>query len=60
MSENNEIRVPPELIVHLKVMEYDKLISEAEEVVARLKKERSSFIFEQNVQAVKVKYKDPA
>lgn len=36
----------------IKILEFDKNIAAAEEVVARIKKERATFIFDQNVQCL--------
>jgi hypothetical protein len=42
---------------NLKLQEFDKKISEAELVVATLKKEKASYIYDQNVQSIVLAHK---
>lgn len=57
-QENNnekktiELTLDTETGFKIKILEFDKNIAAAEEVVARIKKERATFIFDQNVQCL--------
>lgn len=47
-----EIDVEPGVAFNLKLQEFDKHISEAEAQVADLKRQRATFVYETNLQAV--------
>lgn len=59
-NEAQEVKVKPEInlsvdlvtAINLTAMEYDKKITEAEVVVADLKKQKSAYIYDSNVQAL--------
>ena len=59
-SKAEEVRVKPEInlnvdpgtAINLNAMEYDKKISEAEAVVADLKKQKAAYIYDSNVQSL--------
>jgi hypothetical protein len=59
MSEQQDqiqIEVPVEVATQMKVMEFDKQIADAEAVVATLKQQRMSFIYDSNIAVLKQKY----
>jgi len=55
MAEN-QIEVPIEIAIQVKLSEFDKAIADAEFSVADLKKQKAAFIHEQNILTVKNKY----
>jgi hypothetical protein len=52
MSDPIKIDLDPSMAMALQVQQFDKKIAEAEAQVADLKKQRASYIFDTNVQAV--------
>lgn len=55
-QEPVQIKVDPSIAVTIEVMKFDKKIAEAEAVVADLKKQRASYIYDQNIQALLAQY----
>lgn len=53
-----EISIDPGTAFNLKLQEFDKKIAEAELSVATLKKEKASFIYDQNVQQIVLVHKE--
>jgi cell division septum initiation protein DivIVA len=51
-----EIAVPTEVAVQVKVMEYDKLIADAEANVASLKQQKMSFILDTTIRNIQNQY----
>jgi len=58
MAENDieVLEVPIEIAIQVKLSEFDKAIADAEFSVADLKKQKATFIHEQNILTVKNKY----
>jgi len=60
MDDQGEIySVPIEVAVQFKLSEFDKSIADAEAVVADLKKQKFTFLHEQNLNSIKAKYPKP-
>lgn len=51
-----EISVPAEVLVQVKLMEFDRAIATAENQVTELKKQRSEFIYQTNIQQIQAQY----
>jgi hypothetical protein len=61
MAENEQvIDVPMQVAMQVKVLEFDKAISEAEIQVATLKAQRAKFLYDSNLNLVQQQYKKPA
>jgi hypothetical protein len=57
-NPNEEVfQVPPEVAVQMKILEYDKQITDAEANAAYLKHQRNMYIWDNNMQAIRAKYK---
>lgn len=59
LQVQEEIEVPLEVAIQAKMSEFDKAIAAAEFEVARVKKERSEFLHDQNLVLIKRKYQKP-
>ncbi len=57
-QQKQEISIDPGTAFNLKLQEFDKKIAEAELAVATLKKEKASFIYDQNVQQIVLVHKE--
>ncbi|MDD5649593.1 MAG: hypothetical protein PHF86_04135 [Candidatus Nanoarchaeia archaeon] len=57
-QQKQEISIDTGTAFNLKLQEFDKKIAEAELAVATLKKEKASFIYDQNVQQIVMVHKE--
>lgn len=55
-NEQLQIKVDSNVAVTIEVMNFDKKITEAEAVVADLKKQRAGYIYDMNIQALLAQY----
>jgi len=55
-TEEINIEVPLEVVVQIKISEFDKNIAEAEAKVANLKRDKMVFLHDQNINFIRKKY----
>ena len=51
-----EIQVPADVLMQVKLMEFDRAIATAEAQVSELRKQRSEFIYQTNIQQIQAQY----
>lgn len=55
-TQQTDVQVPIEVMMQMKLLEFDKLITESEAQVAELKKQKVAFIYDSNLRAIQQKF----